>query len=182
MADSILKVALATPLNQLFDYLAPPVEMEPTPGQRVRVPLGRGNRRVEGYCVKIFSGDDAERRRLKEVHSVVDPEPLLSPRMLQLTAWMADYYLCTWGQAIETVVPAGVREQAGTREVRFLTTPTHVAARITQLRLPPKQAAALQCLAASSRPRRDCSRRRRCPSASPGGTCSSPSSAAAPTA
>ena len=40
--------------------------------------------------------------------------------MLRLTRWMADYYLCPWGQVLEAVVPAGVRHQAGTRDVTLL--------------------------------------------------------------
>ena len=40
---------------------------------------------------------------------MLDPQPLLSPAMLRLTRWMADYYLCPWGQVLEAVVPAGVR-------------------------------------------------------------------------
>ena len=71
---------------------------------------------------------------------------------MELTQWLADYYLCDWGQAIECAVPSGVRHQAGTREVVLLSVPTSVAARLTQLKLPQKQAHALKLLAGSSRP------------------------------
>ena len=30
--------------------------------------------------------------------------------MLELTRWMAGYYACSWGQALDAVVPAGVQE------------------------------------------------------------------------
>ena len=40
--------------------------------------------------------------------------------MLRLTEWMADYYLCSWGQVLEAVVPAGVRVQAGTRQTQLV--------------------------------------------------------------
>src|SRR5262249_19605178 len=33
---------------------------------------------------------------------------------------MADYYLCGWGQVLHAVVPAGVREKAGTRVAAFV--------------------------------------------------------------
>ncbi|MEZ6112239.1 MAG: DEAD/DEAH box helicase [Pirellulaceae bacterium] len=65
---------------------------------------------------------------------------------------MADYYLCPLGQVLEGVVPASVRGQAGTRERMFLSVPTNVAARLTQLKLPPKQAHILKVLAGSPRP------------------------------
>ena len=43
--------------------------------------------------------------------------------MLRLTEWMAEYYLCGWGQVLEAVVPAGVRGQAGTRQTQFVSLP-----------------------------------------------------------
>jgi primosomal protein N' (replication factor Y) len=135
-----------------YDYLTPDrlrghVEV----GRRVRVPLGRGNRTVNGYCVALENrvGDPG---RLKEIRSVVDGEPLLSPSMVALTRWMADYYLCPLGQVLEAVVPAGVRGRAGTREVTLLHVPSEIAARLATLHLPEKQAAVLKLLAASERP------------------------------
>lgn len=138
-----------------FDYAVPEsLRSRLEPAMRVRVPLGRGNRGVVGYCVRVTNQIPGELRshRLKEVQSLVDNAPLLSASMLRLTEWMSDYYLSPWGQVLEAVVPAGVRHQAGTREVTYLSVPTSVAARLTQLKLPRKQAEALKMLAASSRP------------------------------
>src|SRR5687767_13547533 len=108
-----------------LDYLAPEkllaegMPEQLAPGKRVRVPLGRGNRTVVGYCVALTSKATGG-RTLKLVLSVLDRRPLLSAAMLRLTRWMAEYYLCPWGQVLEAVVPAGVREQAGTRDVTLL--------------------------------------------------------------
>ena len=138
-----------------FDYVVPErMRSELQAGMRVRVPLGRGNRPVLAYCVRVANGASAEHRsrKLKEIQSLVDKTPLLSPAMLRLTEWMSEYYLCPWGQVLEGVIPAGVRQQAGTRAVTYLSVPTSVAARLTQLKLPRKQAAALKTLAASTRP------------------------------
>ena len=84
--------------------------------------LGRRDRLVTGYCVRLasrLSGD----RGSKPVDSIVDRRRLLSPAMLRLTEWMAEYYLCAWGQVLEAVVPAGVRGQAGTRQTQFVSLP-----------------------------------------------------------
>ena len=43
--------------------------------------------------------------------------------MLELTRWMADYYACSWGQALDAAVPAGVKKHAGTRIGTFLIVP-----------------------------------------------------------
>ncbi len=137
---------------QVFDYGVPEkLRDKLRVGRRIRAPLGRGNRPLMGYCVALEHRDD-ERRKLKDLLVVVDDHDLLSPPMLRLTRWLSEHYLCPWGQVLDAVVPAGVRWKAGTRNVTLLSVPTQVAARMTQLELPPKQAQALLCLAASSNP------------------------------
>lgn len=138
-----------------FDYAIPErFRGKLAPGMRVRVPLGRSNRLVVGYCIGVgaASARESPRHGLKEVQSLADDRPLLPPAMLRLTEWMSEYYLCPWGQVLEGVLPAGVRQQAGTREVAFYHVPTSVAARLTQLKLPRKQADALRALLGSTRP------------------------------
>jgi primosomal protein N' (replication factor Y) len=120
-------------------------------GMRVRVPLGRGNRTVVGYCVGLTTGG-AGGGQWKDIQEVIDALPLVSAGILELTRWMSDYYLCPWGPILEAVVPSGVRGQAGTREVLMLHVPTSVAARMTQLKLPPKQAVVLRTLVESPTP------------------------------
>ena len=63
-----------------------------------------------GYCVRL-EDRPAGRRRLKPLHSVLDQRSLLSPAMLRLTRWIADYYLCDWAAVLDAVVPAGVRSR-----------------------------------------------------------------------
>jgi primosomal protein N' (replication factor Y) len=104
-----------------------------------------------GYCVAL-GNKPVGSRRLKAVASVLDRQAILSLAMLRLTRWMAEYYLCPWGQVLDAVVPAGVRFEAGTREVTLLSVAPGIAERIAKLELPPKQAEALNVLAASPRP------------------------------
>ena len=151
-ARPVATVVLPTGPSGEFDYLVPDVLVENlSVGHRVQVPFGRGNRLVVGYCVGLGRRTDNS-RRLKEVRHVVHRDCLLSASMLQLTRWMADYYLADWGQVLDAVVPAGVRGGAGTRNVTLFSVPTHVAARITQLKLPAKQAHVLRTLAHSNQP------------------------------
>ena len=134
-----------------YDYCVPERLLDTIQaGQRLSVPLGRGNRRVTGYCVAIESKPAT--RRLKEVDDIVDADALLSSQMIQLTRWMTQEYLCPWGRVLETVVPAAVRGNAGTYVATFLSIPSRVAARLPQLDLPAKQAAVLSCLNASAGP------------------------------
>ncbi len=133
-----------------YDYAVPDALRESLrAGMRVEVPLGRGNRKRVGYCVEIHNAPSA--RQLKPISRLLDTQTLVSPLMLDLTRWMSDYYLCPLGQALEAVVPASVRGQAGTREQIYLSVPTGIAARVTQLKLPRKQSHALHVLLASPR-------------------------------
>ena len=148
----IASVVFAEGVADAYSYLVPDeLQDDVVVGKRVRVPLGRGNRSVVGYCVDVTTQSSVQ-RRLKSISAVLDETPLASPAMLRLTRWMADHYLTTWGKALEGVLPAAIRYQAGTRERTFYSVPTHIAARLTQLKLPSKQAAILKHLASSQTP------------------------------
>ena len=148
----VATVVFPTGPQQTFDYAVPErLRGHIESGRRVRAPLGRGDRLVVGYCVDVATRTVAH-RKLKEVADVVDQQRLLSPAMLRMTQWLAEEYLCSWGQALDAVLPAGVRAQAGTRRATFLHVPTAVAARLSVLELPKKQAQILQFLAASPEP------------------------------
>lgn len=141
-----------------FDYLAPEEMVGATEakqrlelGRRVRVPLGRGNRSVVGYCVALETKPTGG-RKLKSVAGVLDRQTLISPPMLRLARWMAEYYLCPLGQALEAIVPAGVRHDVGARDVVFLAAAADAAVRVAEMKLAPKQAAVMQQVLASHRP------------------------------
>ncbi len=135
-----------------FDYAVPDrLRAELALGKRVRVPLGRGDRVINGYCVRLENRRVGV-RQLKPIADVIDERSLLSPQMLRLTEWMADHYLCHWGQALDAVVPAGVRFQAGTRETLFFRLAPNVLGREVELKLTPKQIAIVSALAKANRP------------------------------
>ena len=146
----VAEVVFNLPLQQPWSYLIPD-EFRPLllPGMRVRVPLGRGNRNVAGYCVRVHRSESPV-RRLKSILEVLDSTPLLDSRMLELTEWLATRYLCSWGQVLESVIPAGVKRKAGTRLVQgFLLAPT-AEERLRELRLPPGQQAVVDVLRKAS--------------------------------
>jgi primosomal protein N' (replication factor Y) len=43
---------------------------------------------------------------------VLDDTPLLTPELLRLTRWVAEYYMCSWGQVLKAAVPEGFRVQS----------------------------------------------------------------------
>ena len=117
-------VVFDRPVDQVFSYRIPAgLVAKVVPGQRVKVPLGRGNTPSIGYCVRVDPTAEVDPRKIKDVLDVLDDPPLIDETMLDLTRWIAGYYSCAWGQALESVVPAGVKKQAGTRVWTCLTVP-----------------------------------------------------------
>jgi primosomal protein N' (replication factor Y) len=148
----VAEVVLSAGPAQAFDYVVPDALRDAVElGRRVKVPLGPSNRLVVGYCVRLENRPSAG-RRLKPIHSVVDERSLLSPAMLRLTQWIADYYLCDWASVLDAVVPAGVRGGAGTRLATLLSMDDEAAQRLPELKLPPKQEEVLKILAAAKKP------------------------------
>jgi primosomal protein N' (replication factor Y) len=170
-AGRFVDVVINRPLDQVLSYRVPPrlVELIQV-GQRLRVPLGRGDRPATGYSVAVRETppEGLDAGRLKEVLEILDPMPLIDGRMLELTRWLAEYYVCSWGQALNAAVPAGVRNQAGTRVGTFLVvadeTKRLLAAQSLDPGLSPKQAEALEVLCRSHEPLTvsDVCRRARC--------------------
>ena len=117
-------VVFNRPVDQVFSYRIPAgLRSKVVPGQRVKVPLGRGNTPSVGYCVRVEDSAEVDPRKVKDVLEALDDPPLVDAAMLDLTRWIAGYYSCTWGQALDSVVPAGVKKQAGSRVWACLTLP-----------------------------------------------------------
>jgi len=144
-------VVFNRPMDQTFTYLVPEeLRGRLKAGQRVRVPLGRGNQPTTAYCVGFSQPSDT--RKLKAVIDVIDREPLLTQHMLDLTRWIGRRYLCSWGQALNTVVPSGVKNYAGTRLRTYFTLDDNALARIDEAALPVKQSAVLKALREAGEP------------------------------
>lgn len=99
----LIDVALALPSFKTFQYSVPEsLEKKIESGKRVFVFIR--TRRVVGYVVGISAEKVVE--EVRPIDAVIDETPVLSSEFLKLTAWMSDYYLCSWGQAIEAALPA----------------------------------------------------------------------------
>ncbi|MBE6724545.1 MAG: primosomal protein N' [Ruminococcaceae bacterium] len=75
------------------------------PGSLCEVPFGRGNRRMTGVVASVRDGEASE--GIKPVASSVGDGPVLDGEALSLCLFMKEYTLCTFGDAIRAVVPAG---------------------------------------------------------------------------
>ena len=104
----IYQVAVPTPLQRTFDYLAAPETATLTPGTRVRVSFGK--REIVGVVMGQSDRSQLPRERLKPIGQALDAEPLLAPSLLNLLTWASDYYHHPIGEVIHTALPVRLRD------------------------------------------------------------------------
>jgi len=47
--------------------------------------------------------------KVKSILDLPDPGPVFTEEMLSLCRWIADYYCCSWGEALQCAVPGGLK-------------------------------------------------------------------------
>src|SRR5206468_2701008 len=114
----IARVTLEIALRKEFDYAIPPefagqVEV----GSRVKVPFGP--RQVLGVVTSLLEA--STHPNLRPVLKIIGRQSQVTPRVLQLARWIAEYYCCPVEIALKSVLPEAVRkEKEGWRERLFV--------------------------------------------------------------
>jgi primosomal protein N' (replication factor Y) len=75
-------------------------------GQRVEVQLR--NKKYAGI-IKNISITKPDKYEPKEILNVLDEEPLLHHKQLELWEWIANYYMCSEGDVMQAAVPANLK-------------------------------------------------------------------------
>ena len=113
---ALVAVALPLPLHESFTYTLDPAQRRPEIGTRVRVPFGR--RTLVGYVVGYPDSTTLQARQLKGIEAVLDPTPILTPALMELGRWISSYYVCSLGEALRAILPAGAQRRRGPRRGR----------------------------------------------------------------
>lgn len=110
-------VAVPVPVEGLFSYRVPEdLEEAILPGMRVRVPFS--GRTLDGIAIRVRSGASAaELEDLRPVIDCLDPEPLLSPVLLELAREVAVDLVVGWGEVLQLALP-GFGDPGRNRRVR----------------------------------------------------------------
>lgn len=104
-----MAVAIDVPLPGLFDYLLP-AGQQVAIGQRVLVPFGP--RQVIGVVLGLAASPPETTFTLKPLLAVLDDMPALTPEVLALARFCADYYQHPIGQVLHTALPGRFRDAA----------------------------------------------------------------------
>ncbi|MCA1604417.1 MAG: hypothetical protein LC775_02820, partial [Acidobacteria bacterium] len=106
-----VEVAVPVHVSATFIYRLPAaLRHQAQPGSRIVVSFGR--KFVTGYIVALLenlpSATSLQETDIKEAKEVLDAIPLLTPELLQLTRWVAEYYLAPPGEVIKAALPPGI--------------------------------------------------------------------------
>lgn len=109
--NCILRVAIATPLRQLFDYLpASSNKIEKLqPGMRVSVSFGR-RKDIVGVIISITDHSDFPQHKLKKINHVIDKEPIFKNKHLSFLIWASHYYHYPIGEVIFSALPTWLKK------------------------------------------------------------------------
>ena len=123
----IVRVSFESGVDAEFDYLVPDKLLPIETGQRVKVPFGRSNKKVVGFCVDVEPSEKSDANtgtkkkfKLKKVLEVIDAEPLIDASLLELARWISGYYVCPLGQVLAAVVPSAVKKGAGVKQQKYI--------------------------------------------------------------
>ncbi len=118
------RVLIDGPSELVFDYSFPD-ELPVRPGCRVRVPLR--NRDATGTVLAVVEAQDLG-FATRPLSSLIDPDPLLTPQLLDLAKWIAQYYGSSMESVIRSLLPESVRSEdhhaKSQKMVRLLNIPT----------------------------------------------------------
>ncbi len=94
-------VAAPVPLDAVFTYLIPENSPEPVVGGRVIVPF-----REKRLCGIVTELHDREPKfTVRRLSQILDTTPALTPELMQLGRWIAQYYIAPVGEVLRTMLP-----------------------------------------------------------------------------
>jgi len=108
MKKRIAQVVVGLPVEGPFDYsIDQEFRDRVAVGDRVYISFNRRNR--IGFIIGLKQSSSF--KRLNPILSLLDDEPSIDAKALQLTKTMSEYYGCSWGEAIETYLPTVLRKK-----------------------------------------------------------------------
>ena len=100
-----IDVILPIPLEKLFTYRITEAEVGfLQPGMRVSVPFG--NTKIYTGLVSQIHANPPLVYEAKDIHQILDEEPIVTGIQLKHWKWIADYYMCTLGEVMRAALPS----------------------------------------------------------------------------
>lgn len=147
----VARIIVDGTIGREFDYIVPAeLDADVVVGARVRVPFR--HRRLLGTVVGFAEQPDLPLEQLKPIHELVAEGVVVSPVLLELARWIADYYCAPLDQAMANVLPQVIRKaeiEFAERQFARLVRPPEAEERAKLARRAPRRAALLDALEAA---------------------------------
>jgi primosomal protein N' (replication factor Y) (superfamily II helicase) len=99
------EIVFPLPFRKVFTYLIPKeLEKQTKVGVRAVAPFGK--RTLTGFVVNR-SKTTSLKDDIKQIIDIIDEKPIVDKDGLKFYQWLADYYLCSFGEALKLAIPYG---------------------------------------------------------------------------
>jgi primosomal protein N' (replication factor Y) len=120
--------------DRVFDYKIPE-GLRVSPGCRVLVPFGIGNRKRIALVLGLLEADEEnptehQNERIKEIAEIIDPHPLINAEGLVLIKWLVEMTFCTYFDACRLFLPSNFNIKL---KIRYKVNEETLAAKIALL-------------------------------------------------
>jgi primosomal protein N' (replication factor Y) len=96
-------VALPVPLRMTFTYAVPEeLQVQVQPGARVLVPFRKKS--LVGVITELLESAPPE-TKIRAINKVLELQPALTPKLIELAHWIANYYLAPVGEVFRAMLP-----------------------------------------------------------------------------
>ena len=100
-----IDVILPIPIEKSFPYGITAAEADfLKSGMRVAVPFGKS--KIYTAIVHSIHNQEPLVYEAKDIHQILDEEPLVTQNQLKHWEWIADYYMCTLGEVMRAALPS----------------------------------------------------------------------------
>ena len=105
--EYFIDVILPIPLEKLFTYSITEAEADfIKPGTRVAVPFGK--QKIYTALVHTIHQNAPTIYEAKEIHQILDENPIVTEQQLKFWTWIASYYMCTLGDVLRAALPSAL--------------------------------------------------------------------------
>ena len=108
-------VILPLPLDYRFTYRVPAAfQVSIKTGVRVIVQFGK-RKFFSALVYKLHQNRPTGDFEIKDIDAILDEEPIIGDKQLELWEWIANYYCCTLGEVYKAALPSGLKLESQTK-------------------------------------------------------------------
>lgn len=101
-----VEVVFQMPFRKAFTYSVPK-ELEEFVKVGVRAVAPFGKRTLTGFIINIPDSISLKKDEVKPITDILDDRAIFTKKSIKFYEWLAEYYLCSLGEALKLLVPQG---------------------------------------------------------------------------